>query len=72
MSMQDPVADMLTRIRNAQSAYKKEVSIPLSKHKLALANLLKDEGYVIHWDQCICLVKVQSHTPDTSSFYMFM
>jgi len=46
MSMQDPVADMLTRIRNAQSAYKKEVSIPLSKHKLALANLLKDEGYV--------------------------
>ncbi|MCF6775798.1 30S ribosomal protein S8 [Thiotrichales bacterium 19X7-9] len=46
MSMQDPVADMLTRIRNAQAAGKKEVSIPLSKHKVALAELLKSEGFI--------------------------
>lgn len=46
MSMQDPVSDMLTRIRNAQAANKKEVLIPLSKHKVALAELLKSEGFV--------------------------
>ncbi len=44
--MTDPVADMLTRIRNAQLVGKAEVSIPGSKLKLALANVLKDEGYV--------------------------
>jgi len=44
--MTDPVADMLTRIRNAQMVGKAEVSIPGSKLKLALANVLKDEGYV--------------------------
>ncbi len=46
MSMQDPIADMLTRIRNGQSAGKKSVSMPSSKVKLSIANVLKNEGYV--------------------------
>lgn len=46
MSMSDPVADLLTRIRNGQSAGKREVSMPASRMKLALVNLLKEEGYV--------------------------
>lgn len=46
MSMQDTVADMLTRIRNAQRANKSAVSMPASKLKLAIAKLLLDEGYV--------------------------
>ena len=46
MSMQDTLADMFTRIRNGQQAGKKSVSMPSSKAKLAIANLLKEEGYV--------------------------
>lgn len=46
MSMQDPLADMLTRIRNAQMAEKTVVSMPSSKLKAAVAKVLKDEGYV--------------------------
>lgn len=46
MSMTDPIADMLTRIRNGQSAGKKSVSMPSSKLKLAIAQVLKDEGYI--------------------------
>ena len=46
MSMSDPIADMLTRIRNAQSAEKTEVKMPSSKLKIAIARVLKDEGYV--------------------------
>lgn len=46
MSMQDPVADMLTRIRNAQQVGKMTVDIPASNLKLAVANVLKEEGYV--------------------------
>ncbi len=46
MSMQDTVADMLTRIRNAQQANKSAVSMPSSKLKLAIAKLLLDEGYI--------------------------
>ncbi|MGH8672302.1 MAG: 30S ribosomal protein S8 [Burkholderiales bacterium] len=46
MSMSDPVSDLLTRIRNAQRAEKTNVSIPASKIKLAIAKVLKDEGYV--------------------------
>lgn len=44
--MSDPIADMLTRIRNAQSARKAEVSMPASKTKMALAKLFKEEGYI--------------------------
>ena len=46
MSMQDPVADMLTRIRNAQMAGKAEVSMPSSKLKVAVTKVLQEEGYV--------------------------
>jgi small subunit ribosomal protein S8 len=46
MSMSDPIADMLTRIRNAQAANKTSVSMPSSKRKLAIAKVLKDEGYI--------------------------
>ncbi len=46
MSMQDPVADMLARIRNAQMAEKVSVSMPSSKTKVAIANVLEREGYV--------------------------
>jgi small subunit ribosomal protein S8 len=44
--MSDPIADMLTRIRNAQSVDKAVVSIPSSKIKVAIAQVLKDEGYI--------------------------
>jgi len=44
--MQDPIADMLTRIRNGQSAGKKAVSMPSSKLKISIAEVLKQEGYI--------------------------
>jgi len=47
MSMQDPLSDMLTRIRNAQMAGKQFVEMPGSKLKSAVANVLKDEGYIV-------------------------
>ena len=47
MSMSDPIADMLTRIRNGQGARKVSVSMPASKAKEAVAKVLKDEGYVL-------------------------
>ncbi|MBA0922405.1 MAG: 30S ribosomal protein S8 [Nitrosospira sp.] len=46
MSMSDPIADMLTRIRNAQLSEKKTVDMPASKLKVAIAQVLKDEGYI--------------------------
>ncbi len=46
MSMTDPIADMLTRIRNAQMAEKVAVNMPSSKLKVAIAKVLKDEGYI--------------------------
>jgi small subunit ribosomal protein S8 len=46
MSMSDPIADMLTRIRNAQRVEKNEVVVPSSKLKVAIAHVLKDEGYI--------------------------
>src|SRR5690606_4796630 len=46
MSMSDPIADMLTRIRNAQQVEKVSVSMPSSKLKVAIATVLKDEGYI--------------------------
>jgi small subunit ribosomal protein S8 len=46
MSMSDPIADMLTRIRNAQSVDKAVVTMPSSKLKVAIAKVLKDEGYI--------------------------
>ena len=46
MSMSDPIADMLTRIRNGQRVEKAEVAMPSSKVKVAIAQVLKDEGYI--------------------------
>lgn len=46
MSLSDPISDMLTRIRNAQMAHKLSVKMPSSKLKIAIANVLKDEGYI--------------------------
>ena len=46
MSMRDPIADLLTRIRNAQSVDKTAVTMPSSKLKVAIAQVLKDEGYI--------------------------
>jgi len=46
MSMSDPIADMLTRIRNGQSAEKQNVAMPSSTVKVSIAKVLKDEGYI--------------------------
>ena len=46
MSMSDPIADMLTRVRNAQMAEHSNVTVPASKLKTAIAKVLKDEGYI--------------------------
>ena len=50
MTMSDPIADMLTRIRNANTAKHDTVDIPMSKMKLAIANILLDEGYIQKYD----------------------
>jgi small subunit ribosomal protein S8 len=51
MSMQDPIADMLTRIRNAQAVGEKEITLPSSKLKNSILNVLKDEGYIENYEQ---------------------
>ena len=50
MTMSDPIADMLTRIRNANTAKHDTVDIPASKMKIAIANILLDEGYIAKYD----------------------
>jgi len=50
MAMSDPIADMLTRIRNANTAKLDVVDVPSSKMKLAIANILLDEGYIAKYD----------------------
>ena len=49
MSLQDPIADMLTRVRNAHAVAKKEVQMPAAKIKITIANVLKDEGYILNY-----------------------
>ncbi len=49
MSMNDPIADMLTRIRNAQGVRMKTVTMPASRTKLAIAEVLKEEGYILNF-----------------------
>jgi small subunit ribosomal protein S8 len=49
MTMTDPIADMLTRLRNANQAYHDRVSMPYSKIKANIAEVLKSEGYVAAW-----------------------
>ena len=50
MTMSDPIADMLTRIRNANTAKHDTVDIPASKMKIAIADILVDEGYIAKYD----------------------
>ena len=50
MAVNDPIADMLTRIRNANTAKHDTVDVPASKMKLAIANILVDEGYIAKYD----------------------
>ena len=50
MNMSDPIADMLTRIRNANTAKHDTVDVPASKMKLAIADILVDEGYIAKYD----------------------
>ena len=59
MSMQDPLSDMLTRIRNAQMAGKTSVDMPGSKLKAAVAAVLKDEGYIADFEARVDGVKEQ-------------
>ena len=49
MSMTDPIADMLTRVRNANSAYKTSTTMPSSKKLVELARILKEEGYIVDY-----------------------
>jgi small subunit ribosomal protein S8 len=49
MTMTDPIADMLTRLRNANSAYHESVSMPYSKLKAHIAEILQQEGYIAAW-----------------------
>ena len=51
MTMTDPIADMLTRIRNASGAYHETVTMPSSKLKVRIADILKAEGYVLSWTE---------------------
>ncbi|MAM70065.1 MAG: 30S ribosomal protein S8 [Gammaproteobacteria bacterium] len=57
MSMSDPIADLLTRIRNAQMVHKNTVECPASKTKLAILDVLKDEGYISGYQVSDDLVK---------------
>lgn len=50
MNLTDPIADMLTRIRNANSAKHSTVAIPFSKIKESMANILKNEGYIVNYE----------------------
>ncbi len=50
MGMSDPIADMLTRIRNANTAKHDTVDVPASKMKVAIAKILQDEGYIVKYD----------------------
>ena len=50
MTMSDPIADMLTRIRNANTAKHDTVDVPASKMKLSIAQILLDEGYISKYD----------------------
>ena len=51
MSMQDPISDMFTRIRNAQARSRSEVSIPCSTKKIAIAEVLEKEGYILGFEK---------------------
>lgn len=58
MTMQDPIADMLTRVRNAQMTGQETVAMPFAKLKMKIAEVLKEEGYIDHYQKVEC-----DHTP---------
>ena len=60
MSMTDPIADFLTRIRNGQAARKPEVTCTSSRVKLALAQVLKDEGYIADFGMCLLVLSLHA------------
>jgi small subunit ribosomal protein S8 len=60
MTMTDPIADMLTRLRNANQAYHETVSMPYSKLKAGVAEILQQEGYITSW-------KVEELHPDSTA-----
>ncbi len=62
MSMQDPIADLLTRIRNAQQVGKLTVTLPASKVKLSIAKLLESEGYIAGVETCDSIKKTMTLT----------
>jgi small subunit ribosomal protein S8 len=53
MSMSDPIADLLTRIRNGLAADKREISVPASRSKMAVLGILKSEGYILDFEQTV-------------------
>ncbi|AGI27114.1 30S ribosomal protein S8 [Candidatus Portiera aleyrodidarum] len=59
MNMQDTISDMLTRIRNAQIAYMETVLIPSSKIKLEIARILKEEGYILYYENDKTNIKIK-------------
>jgi small subunit ribosomal protein S8 len=67
MSMQDPIADMLTRIRNAQAMGKTNVEMPASKIKASIAEVLKSEGYIL--DYAVETVDRKSRLTLTLKYY---
>lgn len=67
MSLQDPIADMLVRIKNAQAVSKKTVSMPASKIKIAIAKVLQSEGYILHFSE----KKVDGHAQLTIDLKYF-
>lgn len=65
MSMQDPIADMLCRIRNGQQAKKNEITLGSSNLKEQLANVLKDEGYILDY-------RVDAHENNTKTLTLML
>ena len=63
MTMSDPIADMLTRIRNANTAKHDTVDVPSSKMKLAIAQILLDEGYIKKTSSNFQVIRVMSRMP---------
>ena len=68
MSMSDPIADLLTRIRNAQMVAKPTVTVPSSKVKVAIAQVLKDEGYIDGFQDVLAVAGRRNADQDVAFF----
>ena len=66
MTMTDPIADMLTRVRNAHQGYKDNVEMPSSKQKESLAAILNAEGYIAGYETSDATDRPGQYTPDRS------